>query len=229
MVNKDTFTYNPPKGPLSICYQDKDVLGVFKPSGLLSVPGRGIDKQDSLFTRVQKQFPLAQIVHRLDMDTSGIMIFALRRKAERNIKEQFRSGRVFKVYQAVVSGICSHPAFDIDSSLAPHPTKPLRHCTVNDGKPSLTKVFVLHQSQHIALLEVIPKTGRSHQIRGHLSSVGLPILGDRFYAPAEVILMSSRLMLHAQQIEFTQPYSGERIKINAPIDLENEYEALSIQ
>ena len=226
MGNKKTFVYQPPEGPLEICYEDRDVLGIVKPSGLLSVPGRTPDKHDSVFTRIREQFPLAQMVHRLDMDTSGIILIALRKNAERNLKEQFRNRTVFKLYQAVVFGKCSDNSFDIESPLAPHPTEKLRHHVVEDGRPSLTKVEVIQENSEVALLNVIPMTGRSHQIRVHLDSVGLPIVGDRFYAPESVIKLSPRLLLQAQQVEFDHPYSGERIKICAPTDLMNEYEAL---
>ena len=106
MANEPGFQYHPPQDPLKILHVDKDILCVVKPSGLLSVPGRGEERQDSLYTRILKEYPLAQMVHRLDMDTSGAMIIALRRKAERELKAQFRERKIQKRYEAIVFG---HP------------------------------------------------------------------------------------------------------------------------
>ena len=107
MANEPEFVYTPPKGPLEIVHIDKDVLCIVKPSGLLSVPGRGSGLYDSMYTRILSEWPLARVVHRLDMDTSGIMVFALRKKAERSLKIQFQQRSIQKRYEAIVFGLIS--------------------------------------------------------------------------------------------------------------------------
>ena len=209
-----TFEYNPPMQPLEVIFEDKDVLGVVKPSGLLSVPGRGADKQDSLYTRVLEQYPLAQMVHRLDMDTSGIVVVALRRKAERALKAQFQARTIQKTYQAVVSGIPSLKSGSIQAPLMAHPSLTLRHVVNGAGKSSQTDYESVWNRTEYSLLNIFPRTGRSHQIRVHLEHIGHPILGDRFYASDEIIAKATRLMLHAQSISFEQPYSREVIRLD---------------
>lgn len=209
------FEYNPPTEPLEIIFEDKDVLGVVKPSGLLSVPGRGEDRQDSLYTRVLELYPLAQMVHRLDMDTSGIVLVALRRKAERSLKAQFQARSIQKGYQAVISGRPSPESGSIQAPLMAHPTVSLRHVVDERGKPSQTDYETVWSRSDYSLLNLFPRTGRSHQIRVHLDHMGHPILGDRFYAPEGVIAQASRLMLHACSIAFKQPYSGKEIRLQS--------------
>lgn len=211
-----TFEYHPPTEPLKIIFEDKDVLGVVKPSGLLSVPGRGEDKQDSLYTRVLKQYPLAQMVHRLDMDTSGIVLVALRRKAERALKSQFQARTIQKTYQAVVSGVPNPESDSIQVPLMAHPTLSLRHVVHEGGKTSQTDYKTVWTRVDYSLLNLFPQTGRSHQIRVHLQHIGHSILGDRFYASDGVIAQASRLMLHACEVAFEQPYSREVIRLQVP-------------
>ncbi len=187
-----------------------------KPSGLLSVPGRGEHLQDSLYTRILGEYPLAQMVHRLDMDTSGVMVVALRRKAERALKEQFRVRTVKKRYEAIVAGVPSRPTGTIDQPLKPHPTLKLRHVVNPAGKPSRTEYTTIRSHQQYSWLGLRPHTGRSHQLRVHLEHLGCPIVGDRFYAPSDVCSRSNRLMLHASELTFAHPYSGEEIHCVAP-------------
>ena len=215
MASEPDFVYTPPQGPLDIVHIDKDVLCVVKPSGLLSVPGRGEHVQDSLYTRILSEWPLARVVHRLDMDTSGIMIFALRRNAERTLKIQFQERRIQKRYEAVVFGTTPQAGV-IDNPLMPDPNRKLRHIVHTEGKPSETHFHSKSQRLDVSLLSLIPKTGRSHQLRVHLTHIGHPILGDRFYAPPEVCVKASRLMLHSAEIQFAHPYSGQQIHCKAP-------------
>ena len=214
MANEPGFQYHPPQDPLKILHVDKDILCVVKPSGLLSVPGRGEQRHDSLYTRVLKEYPLAQMVHRLDMDTSGVMIIALRRKAERELKAQFRERKIQKRYEAIVFG---HPneKGTIDAPLVPHPTQKMRYCVHEEGKSSVTNFTRLSSNETCSLLALFPLTGRSHQLRVHLLHIGCPIVGDRFYAPLKVLEMGERLLLHATDIWCTHPYSGEPLHFTA--------------
>ena len=208
----EPFQYCPPKNPVKILYQDKDVIVVDKPSGLLSVPGRSADRQDSMYLRILEMFPLAQVVHRLDMDTSGLMVYALRRKAERHLREQFQQRRVQKGYQALVQGILSESRGVINAPLGPDPSRPLRHCISSAGKASETRFQVVEEGEECSLLHLQPITGRSHQLRVHLMSIGHPIIGDRFYAPVPIANRSTRLLLHASELYFRQPYSGKPLQ-----------------
>lgn len=209
--------YAPPTEPfLTVVYQDRDVLVLDKPAGLLSMPGRGPDLEDSALTRVRRDHPGAFDVHRLDLDTSGLLLFALRRAAERELKRQFREREVEKTYLALVAGCPAAAEGEIDLPLGPHPTEPGRNCVdAVAGKPAHTRWRVLRAGSDHALLELRPTTGRSHQLRLHLLTIGHPILGDRFYAPPEVVGRSPRLCLHAARLRFTQPWSGEPVLVES--------------
>lgn len=215
MASEPDFVYSPPSGPLEIVHFDKDVLCVIKPSGLLSVPGRGEHVQDSLYTRILSEWPLARVVHRLDMDTSGIMVFALRRKAERDLKIQFQERRIQKRYESVVYGTTVQSGV-IDQPLMADPTRKLRHIVHPGGKPSETHFQFIKQVSNTSLVSLVPKTGRSHQLRVHLMHIGHPILGDRFYAPSDICSRAERLMLHSTEIQFAHPYSGMQMHFEAP-------------
>mgnify|MGYP005679792461 FL=1 len=215
MTSKPDFVYSPPSVPLEIVHVDKDVLCVVKPSGLLSVPGRGEHVKDSLYTRLLIEWPRARVVHRLDMDTSGIMIFALRRKAERTLKIQFQERRIQKRYETIVYGLTPQSGV-IDEPLMADPTRKLRHIVHPSGKTSETHFETLIHHDEMSLVSLVPKTGRSHQLRVHLMHIGHPILGDRFYAPQEVCSKSDRLMLHSAEIGFAHPYSGQQMHFTAP-------------
>ena len=208
----DGWTYAPPTEPwLEVVHEDKDLCVIDKPSGLLSVPGRDPAHADSAYARVLERHPLAQVVHRLDMDTSGLLLFALRRKAERALQAQFRERRVAKRYEARVWG---HPSVDhgvIDLALSRVPGRP-RSVLDPGGRPAQTAWQVLcRDPDGTARLSLEPKTGRSHQLRVHLLALGHPILGDRFYAPAEALAAAPRLCLHAAALEVDHPWSGERL------------------
>lgn len=207
------FIYQPPTEPwINILYQDKDIIVLNKPSGLLSVPGRLEAHSDSLYTRVLQEFPLAQVVHRLDMATSGILVIALRKKAEIELKRQFRERIPKKVYYARVHGKVNTLKGAIDLPLiCDWPNRPKQKVDHESGKPSLTHYEVVSYDDHSTLMKLTPVTGRSHQLRVHMQAIGHPILGDKFYATPEAYKMAQRLLLHAQYLGFVHPYSQEWI------------------
>ena len=211
----DDFRYDPPLEPyLIVVHLDRDIAVVNKPSGLLSVPGRGPGLEDSVVARLRRDHAGALDVHRLDMDTSGLLVVALRRKAERALKQQFAERGVEKMYLARVAGLVEEDSGSIALPLAPHPTEPLRHrVDYEAGRPAHTdwRVVSRDPASDSTLVELRPTTGRSHQLRVHLLWLGHPILGDRFYAPADVVARAPCLRLHATELAFDHPYSQARM------------------
>ncbi len=198
-------------------YADRDFVVLDKPSGLLSVPGRGPDKIDSALTRVAARYPAAYAAHRLDMDTSGLLVIALRRKAEANLHKQFRERTVEKRYVARVAGHVAQDEGRIELNLTVLEGEP-RSRIDPDGRAATTDYRVLSRDgDGTSLVELRPLTGRSHQLRLHLLGIGHPILGDRFYAPAQVVAAAPRLMLHAAEIRLDHPFSGLRMTFLAPM------------
>jgi tRNA pseudouridine32 synthase/23S rRNA pseudouridine746 synthase len=198
-------------------HADDDLLVLVKPAGLLCVPGRGPDKQDCLSARAQAHWPGALIVHRLDQATSGLVLMARHPEAQRTLSDAFAQRRVDKRYQAVVRGTPSLPTDAegwglIDLPLmADWPRRPLQKVDHEHGKPSQTRWRVLQPSAdgRTCLLELQPITGRTHQLRLHLASVGHPILGDTLYADEAAQAMAPRLMLHARELAMAHPRTGE--------------------
>ncbi|WP_372625998.1 RluA family pseudouridine synthase [Arsukibacterium sp.] len=219
----DNFRYQPPQTPwLDILYQDKDLIVLNKPSGLLTNPGRGAELADCLFSRVKAQFELAQLVHRLDLSTSGVVVMALRRKAERELKRQFAAREVKKRYLAVVAGQLKTESGSIDLPLAVDTDQaPRQKVCEQQGKAALTHYRLLQQYASSALLELRPITGRSHQLRVHMLALGHPILGDAFYAPAAIVAAAPRLLLHAASLQLQHPYSGQALEFTADTDFVN--------
>ncbi|MCE9679359.1 bifunctional tRNA pseudouridine(32) synthase/23S rRNA pseudouridine(746) synthase RluA [Shewanella sp. AS1] len=205
------FHYNPPTTPwLDILHQDKDILVVNKPSGLLSVPGREAAYHDSIFSRVLRDHPNAQIVHRLDMATSGVMVVALRRSAERELKRQFRDRETEKTYYARVAGHLKAEQGTVDLPLiCDWPNRPKQKVDHKIGKASTTHFEVISRAKRSSLVKLTPITGRSHQLRVHMMALGHPILGDNFYADPLAKRLSPRLLLHAQSLTIKHPYTGE--------------------
>ncbi|MBV8470904.1 MAG: RNA pseudouridine synthase [Burkholderiaceae bacterium] len=188
---------------LEIIHADAHRVLVNKPSGLLSVPGRGEDKQDCASLRVQQLFPDALIVHRLDMATSGLLLFARGLEMQRRWSAAFATRAVLKRYVAIVSGCPVEEAWQIDLPLiADWPQRPRQKVDFEVGKPSITRVQVLATmpEQNCARLLLEPLTGRSHQLRVHLQAQGHVILGDTLYASAEDAARAPRLMLHASEL-----------------------------
>jgi tRNA pseudouridine32 synthase/23S rRNA pseudouridine746 synthase len=208
-------------------HEDEHLLVLDKPSGLLSVPGRGPDKQDCLSARVQAIYPEALVVHRLDQDTSGLLIMARGIEAQRRLSKLFETRQVKKRYLAVVAGqplqTQAHAEADeagwrtIDGPiLLDWERRPL-HIIHPDGKASRSRWRALQSSETATLVELEPVTGRTHQLRVHLQSVGHPMLGDSLYAPPDIKALSPRLLLHAQALEFPHPFTGDWMVFNAPM------------
>jgi tRNA pseudouridine32 synthase / 23S rRNA pseudouridine746 synthase len=212
------WTYRPPTEPwLDVLHIDKDMVVLNKPSGLLSVPGRDPAQHDSAFARVLAQHPLAQLVHRLDMDTSGLLVVALRRKAQKHLMGQFQKRTVGKGYVARVAGHVQADEGTIKLPLSREQGRPRSRVDLDGGKAATTRFRVLSRDDDgTSRLSLTPKTGRSHQLRVHLLAIGHPILGDRFYAPDAVCAAASRLCLHAQWLALNHPYRGDRMRFESP-------------
>lgn len=207
---------------LPLLFADDALLVLNKPAGLLSVPGRGEDKQDSLISRVQQVFPDALVVHRLDMATSGLMLMARGAGNQRALNDAFAARKVHKAYTAVVDGLLEAPDANwqiIDLAImVDWPNRPLRVIDPVHGKPSATRWRVLTHDLVAGTTRVAlePVTGRSHQLRVHMKAIGHPILGDALYAPARIAERSPRLLLHAHQLELAHPVTAERLSFSSP-------------
>ncbi|MFT4924385.1 MAG: tRNA pseudouridine32 synthase/23S rRNA pseudouridine746 synthase [Phenylobacterium sp.] len=206
--------YNPPTNPyISVVYQDDAVVILNKPSELLSVPGKAAEHKDCLETRVKTVLPTATIVHRLDMATSGLLIMALTKHAHREISRQFQHRETQKRYIARVHGLIEKDEGSIELPLiCDWPNRPKQMVDHENGKHALTHWQVLARGDNDTRVLLKPITGRSHQLRVHMLSLGHPILGDRLYAHPEALAMAPRLQLHAQWIAFTHPVSGKAVE-----------------
>ena len=205
---------------LTPVYLDEHMLVLNKPSGLLSVPGRGPEKQDCLSKRVQAIYPDALVVHRLDQDTSGLLIMARGIEAQRRISKAFETRQVHKRYVAVVHAQPVSSAMDAEgwaviegAILLDWPNRPL-HIIHPDGKPSQSRWRLLESSDSASLIELEPVTGRTHQLRVHMQSIGHPILGDSLYAPENIRAKTPRLMLHAKSIRLAHPFTEEPLSFD---------------
>jgi tRNA pseudouridine32 synthase/23S rRNA pseudouridine746 synthase len=195
---------------LEIHYSDEDIVVVSKPTLLLSVPGRGEDKQDCVVRRLEPEYPGIREVHRLDWETSGLMLLARHKAAHRALSLQFQERRVDKSYTAVVAGVTRDEKGEIDLPLrCDWPNRPRQMVDPLQGKPSLTRWERLAVEDGCSRLRLVPITGRSHQLRVHLMSIGHPILGDRLYADPASFALAERLLLHATALAFRHPVSGE--------------------
>lgn len=193
-------------------YQDAYLLVSDKPAGMAAVPGRGADKQDCLYHRVLAENPTALVVHRLDWATSGVIVFALNPDSQRELSRQFAEREVRKIYQAVVRGEPSDDAGRIELPLAKDFDRPPRHrVDYVHGRPAQTDWRVTARLGDRSRIELIPLTGRSHQLRIHLAELGHPILGDALYADATALAASERLLLHAESLTVTHPIDGRRL------------------
>lgn len=198
---------------IEILYSDSKVIVVNKPEDVLSVPGRGPDKQDSVISRVQQTQPTARIVHRLDCATSGLMVLAQTADSHRELSRQFHDREVSKRYIAVVAGHLAKPEGEVELPLMTDwPNRP-RQMVSAEGKHALTYYKELEKLELNGVpatrVELTPITGRSHQLRVHMLALGHPILGDNLYAEGEALAASKRLLLHAQSLVFNDPETGE--------------------
>ena len=208
-------TYDPPTDPLVILHEDHEVLLVDKPSGLLSVPGKGEHLADCLIARIQQVCPQALLVHRLDRDTSGVMIFALTAHAQRHLGLQFEKRMTRKTYIARVWGTPAQKAGEVDLPLiVDWPNRPRQKVCRETGKPAQTEWKLIKSDGQTSRIRLHPKTGRSHQLRVHMLALGHPILGDPFYAtgPARDF---PRLMLHSEELRFKHPDGGRSMKVRS--------------
>ena len=202
----------PPLRGIAVVYQDTTLIVADKPAGMLAVPGRGADKQDCCAARIQQEFPDALIVHRLDMATSGLIVFARGAAMQRKLSRMFRERAVHKRYIARVSGKMKQAQGEIALPLiADWPNRPKQKVDEDTGKPALTRYRVLGFDGEVSRVELEPVTGRTHQLRVHLAAIGHPILGDMLYhGPA-----AERLMLHACELSFVHPVSGEKLELRS--------------
>lgn len=209
------FDYAPSDAPIDVIYADEDLLVVDKPAGILSVPGRELP--DSLQTRLLKHNPESLLVHRLDMATSGVMVFARNKSAQRHLGLQFERRHTRKTYLAQVAGQVTGRSGRINLPLiADWPNRPRQMVSWEHGKPSLTDWEVAEIEGNTTRLILHPVTGRSHQLRVHCWAMGHPILGDRIYAMDDVFLASPRLCLHASRLTLRHPNGGETVTFESP-------------
>ena len=207
--------YTPPDSPLDVIHADHEILIMNKPSGLLSVPGKGPHLSDCLIARVQVAFPQALLIHRLDRDTSGVMVFALTRHAQRHIGLQFEKRMTKKTYVARVWGVLEPKTGTVDLPLiVDWENRPLQKVCHETGKLAETNWRVLRSDANETRVRLMPKTGRSHQLRVHMLSLGHPVLGDPFYAQGEA-RQYDRLMLHSEELRLRHPDGGEGVKFRA--------------
>jgi len=232
-----------PDLPPRVLHADDWFVVIDKPSGLLSVPGIGPEKADCLVSRAAEAFDGARIVHRLDRDTSGVIVLALDAESHRRLSIQFQDRLVDKTYVAMVAEHLAEDAGTVDLPMRKDLDDPPRQIIDHEhGRPATTHWRVLERTsierpircaefaledrsvddaafdgpRDVARLELRPHTGRSHQLRLHLLELGHPILGDDLYAPMDVLALSDRLLLHARMLSFNHPTSGERLTFSAP-------------
>jgi len=213
------FVYAPPCAPLNIIYEDEDLIAIDKPAGLLSVMGRLPEHQDSAYLRILEKHPLAKVTHRLDMATSGILMFAKHRDAEVAISKMFQARTVNKQYIALVQGHLTDSGSIEAPLIADWPNRPKQKVDFEIGKPAKTLYQHLNyeagEDQSRILLE--PITGRSHQLRVHLAHIGHPITGDKLYHPNPAQSSLNRMALHASYLAFEHPMQGGFLELTSPI------------
>ena len=212
-----TFVYAPPDVPLNILHADDRIVVADKPAGLLSVPGRGDDRADCLIARLRVEFPDILLIHRLDLDTSGVMIFARDKPAQGEISQQFEKRLTKKVYQARLDGRLEPETGRVDLPLiVDWPNRPRQHVNHDTGKPAQTDWQVLGHEGDTTRVHLMPITGRSHQLRVHMMETGHAILGDPLYATGAAA-DHPRLMLHAETLRVRHPGTGRSMTFLAPV------------
>lgn len=221
LPERRAFTYDPPRidfeGGIEIIHQGEDYLIINKPAGLLSVPGKS--DPDCVEARLLSLYPEARTIHRLDLATSGVMIFALTPHAQRHIGLQFEKRQTEKTYIARVDGHVEPARGHVDLPLiADWPNRPRQMVCHERGKPAFTAWEVIEKDAASTRLALYPKTGRSHQLRVHMFAIGHPILGDMIYAEDRIFNAAPRLQLHAQSLSFREPTGGKSVthKVSCP-------------
>jgi tRNA pseudouridine32 synthase/23S rRNA pseudouridine746 synthase len=219
-------SYSPPTIPwVDIVYEDDSILIVNKPSGLLSVPGKAAEHYDSMWSRLVEGYPGIQAVHRLDMATSGLMLFAKNKHVERALKKQFQYRLTHKVYFARVWGQVAAKEGEIDLPLiCDWPNRPRQKVCQETGKPSKTLYQVVKTESKTTIVRLFPITGRSHQLRVHLLAIGHPIVGDEFYAHEAARDFAPRLQLHAAELSFYHPRNHWLRRVFVPCEFYPEAE-----
>ena len=210
--------YNPPQDDIEIVHADHEILVVNKPSGLLSVPGKGPELADCLITRLQAIYPEVLLVHRLDRDTSGAMVFGLTPHAQRHLGKQFEKRTTKKTYVARVHGQVEHKTGTVDQPIGVDwPNRPLQMIDYENGRAAQTDWRVMKSNEIESRLRLFPKTGRSHQLRVHTKFIGHPILGDPLYTP-DTYQDYPRMMLHAEELRISHPDGGKghTFRVKAP-------------
>ena len=209
----------PPLGDIEYVYNDEQIIIVDKPANMLSVPGRGPDKQDCLIRRVQKRFPEARIVHRLDFSTSGLMVIAQNRESHRILSRQFENRETEKTYVAKVFGQPAQAFGVVDLPLrCDWERRPLQIVDHQQGKDALTHWKIIERLENSCFVELSPTTGRTHQLRVHMQTMGHPILGDELYAHEEAYSMADRLNLHAKELIINHPVENNRMTFSSSSD-----------
>jgi tRNA pseudouridine32 synthase/23S rRNA pseudouridine746 synthase len=210
--------YTPPSDPIEIIHEDHEVVVVNKPTGLLSVPGRGPDLADCLITRLQTIFPQVLLVHRLDRDTSGVMIFAVTPHAQKHLSRQFELRKTSKTYVARVAGRVTESHGTVDLPLiVDWPNRPKQKVCHETGKPAQTDWRVQKAADSESRVRLCPHTGRSHQLRVHMQALGHPILGDPFYADGDARDAHKRMMLHSQELRIQHPESLKGLRFRSKV------------
>ncbi|WP_111891272.1 RluA family pseudouridine synthase [Acinetobacter sp. MB5] len=218
MSSPAPFVYCPPQEPLQTVYEDQDLLVIHKPAGLLSVMGRLPEHQDSAYLRVLKQHPQAKVTHRLDMATSGLLIFAKHREAEVAVSKMFQARQVTKHYIALLQG-----EIQLDGSvdvplITDWPNRPRQMVSFEHGKTAKTLFERINYNAEtdISRVKLTPITGRSHQLRVHMAHIGHPIMGDGLYHPEPSRFALPRMALHAAYLAFQQPLTQQKIELDLP-------------
>ena len=210
------FDYHPPDVPLNILYEDRQILVMDKPAGLLSVPGKLEGRADCLESRLRKQHPETLLVHRLDCDTSGVMIFARNKLAQGFLGQEFEKRRAKKTYVARVRGTLAEDSGQIDMPLCTDwPNRPRQMVDYVNGRSAITDWQVLSRQDSETRVRLSPLTGRSHQLRVHMLSLGHPILGDPIYDEEDAANWP-RLMLHAETLSLHHPETKAWTSFTAP-------------
>ena len=206
-----------PHCPIQIVYQDSALMVLNKPAGLLSVPGRGADKQNALSTHIQALYPDALVVHRLDQATSGLMAMARHIKVQRDLSRAFEKRQIHKEYVAIVHGTLQTHSGEINLPvMADWPRRPLQKVDHIHGKAALTRWRVLARdaAANTTRLLLEPITGRTHQLRVHLSAIGHPIVGDTLYGGVPAAA-AGRMLLHAQAMQLAHPVSQAALHLHS--------------